>query len=193
MGDGVSNPAPSTHHHRPARRWALPSPFEAVPTAFSRLPLPLPPLRGGGWAEIAPSPAFLVPRSARSGNLGGSPRDAAGPDPAFPMDGRPSPRALPLTQSSTRLSGACFLRRGGQAPPRTPPSSPHHTSLHTAADPPIAPRFRLHTPILSRPLLACSPPSFHRSSVPHRSTPRLPRGFGEGAALCSHLGRFVDR
>ena len=72
FGGGVSNPAPPTHHHRPARRWALPSPFEAVPTAFSRLPLLLPPLRGGGWVEIAPSPAFRVPRLVGSGNPGGS-------------------------------------------------------------------------------------------------------------------------
>ena len=89
------------------------------------------PLREGGWVEIGPRPVVLVRWTGGSRNVWGSPQRGVGPDMVPPIEGRASPQALLLSPSPTRMSGAHFTHRGGEAPPGPPPPvpSPFLTSL----------------------------------------------------------------
>ena len=178
FGGGVSNPAPPTILHRSGRRWALPSPSKAVPNGPSRFPLSPNPSERGGWVEIGLSAVFPVRRTGRSGKRGGCLGTERGADPWAPTLWKGPPRALPLTSSPIRVSGACFAYWGGASPPRTPPPLCHHflpsgsvdgsitvllppVPVNRSLAPPCVPSELFPSPLVTSPLL-----------------PRLPRGFG---------------
>ena len=154
-------------------------------------PSPPPPTPRGGMGEDCPLPPRFASPDRRIRERGVSPWLGGGADLTFPIEGWASPRALPIPSSPTRVSEASLTHRGGQAPPRTPPSpSPANSHLTALL------MGQLGCPSASARRSSFAPsshalrPRFPRVSSPRRSSPASLAGLAEELHLSCVLGTF---